>query len=102
MNNTDNSRDIVSLITACSEAMIHKLLLNANKGGWLNIPFDELRQKLFDEYIEMSIELNNLHFNTIKEKEKDYLESIKYEAADISNFAGMIIHKCDILLGKFS
>lgn len=62
-----------------AQCMEHKLQKNDHKGGWEEIPNDELFRRLRDEIDELEQALNN-----------EPTLNIAFEAADVANFAMMI------------
>lgn len=84
-------RNYEKLLESGNKAQLEKLLLNEHKKGFEDIDLDYAMNRIYQE-IE---ELHEAHlFN-----DKDF-SAIKKEAADIANFAHMIIYKCDQELNK--
>ncbi len=84
-------RDYDKLLESGNKAQLEKLLLNEHKRGFENINLDYAINRIYQE-IE---ELHEAHlFNDVD------FSSIRKEAADIANFAHMIIFKCDQELNK--
>jgi len=83
-------RDYKTLLKAGKAAQVEKLDENPDKPGFDNIDLDWAYKRLKDETHELKVELYGV-------KIRDH-ESIRKEAADIANFATMIIYKCDQLL----
>jgi NTP pyrophosphatase (non-canonical NTP hydrolase) len=59
---------------------------NIAKGGWGDITIHELNTMLIEEFCELLLEIGS--------EKLDY-KSIRLEAADVANFAHMIIQRCD-------
>lgn len=86
------------LFESGNRAQLEKLKAKSYKGnGWENIAIDFGMRRLFDEIGELWCyrKENNPPFT-----EKKLHEIIRNEAADIANFAHMIILKCDKILKK--
>jgi hypothetical protein len=83
-------RDPVSLLFAGNKAQMEKLMDKKNiaKGGWGEMTIWELFCRLKDELEELEVELVQLNPNF------EY-QRIRLEAADMANFAHMIIQRCD-------
>lgn len=82
-------RDYDSLIDAGNKAQIEKLEENSHKKGFENINLSYAFHRLQEEMDELSNEIyDNLESG-------GRIEEIRREAADIANFAHMIIYKCD-------
>lgn len=82
-------RDYAGLLSAGIAAQHEKLLKHRNKDGFEGLELSYLLQRLYDEYQELGVE--------IRAAERDY-GAIRAEAADVANFAHMIIYNCDNLL----
>ncbi len=80
------NRDYDSLIKAGNKAQIEKLRENDHKD-----PFNTVA--LWDAYCLLRDEIEELDFE-IDDSNKDY-SKIRREAADVANFAHIIILKCD-------
>ncbi len=74
-------------ISQLNEVMIERLVANQHKGGWDDCEFEYLMRRLKQETEELDSALKRLYR---RQTEKNWLE-IKREAADIANFAMMII-----------
>jgi hypothetical protein len=81
-------RDPVSLLFSGNKAQMEKLMDEKNraKGGWELMTIRELNTKLIEEVCELLLEVA---------LEKSDFISIRLEAADVANFAHMIIQRCD-------
>jgi DNA-binding FadR family transcriptional regulator len=77
-------RNYFGLFYSLIPAMLEKLYENKHKKGWENIDFEYASNRILDEYRELKEAIID---NDIKE--------IRREAADIANFAAMIIYQCD-------
>jgi hypothetical protein len=86
-----DNRDYNALLSAGNIAQIEKLKENDHKESFDNIPLWEAYYLLRDEIEELDFEIDN--------KNKDY-SKIRHEAADVANFAHMIILKCDREINK--
>lgn len=82
-------RDIANLIEAGTDAQIEKLEANAHKTGFSSLEIDTLFKMLECEVDELLLEVNDWKDG------KDNLDKVRLEAADVANFAHMIILKCD-------
>ena len=84
-------RDYDKLFEAGTQAQREKLLANNHKDGFDSISIGYAIGRLEEEFDEL---------------EKAYstkghtIEEVRHEAADVANFAHMIILKCDKLMGK--
>lgn len=94
-----SKRDYDLLLKAGNKAQMEKLTLHRCKikGAWDCITLNELNELLKKEYKELQDEFK--HY-IITDYEDDQYKRIRSEAADVSNFAHMIIEKCDTLLGN--
>ena len=97
-------RDTAGLICATGQAMKEKLDARGHHGDFPDC-FTELFLKLKDEVSELSKEIDNLYEASecyLKYgddyNEKDIIKSIRHEAADVANYAGMVILLCDELI----
>ncbi len=79
-------RNYEKLLKAGNQAQLVKLKMNEEKGGWNNLSFGQLFVMLQEELNELEKEIDNHHQDT---------DLIRLEAADIANYAHMIIQKCD-------
>jgi phosphotransacetylase len=84
-------RDYEKLLESGNKAQLEKLLLNEHKRGFENIDLNYASDRIEEELDELWVE--------IQMKNKDF-SAIRKEAADIANFAHMIIYKCDQELKK--
>ena len=82
-------RNYKALIKSGTTAQIEKLKANEHKKGFDNIPLHYAVERLKDEMRELEIEFTG-------SVSLDY-DDIRSEAADVANFAHMIIHRCDQL-----
>ena len=85
-------RDIDELIKAGVRAQREKLEANNHKKPFTGLSYEFLFNRLVDEVKELreAFEANDVD-------EKGY-RNIRHEAADVANFAHMIILKCDKIL----
>jgi hypothetical protein len=83
-------RDVLSLLRQGNTAQLEKLEANEDKRGFESIDLDWAWKRLNEEMHELDVEL---HGTKIRSP-----EDIRLEAADISNFAHMIIVRCDQLI----
>jgi hypothetical protein len=77
-------RNYTALIESANKAMLEKLKENEHKNGWDGIDIGYTTKRIFDEYLELCKEVGIR--NT---------REIRREAADVANFAAMIIYQCD-------
>ncbi len=80
------NRDYDSLLKAGNEAQIEKLKFNEHKKGFENINLEYAVDRLYQEVEE-------LHDCFVFDDTNFF--DIRHEAADIANFAHMIIYKCN-------
>ena len=85
-------RDYKKLIAAGNKAQIEKLKENEHKKGFDDIDIMETLSLLYGEFKELEYECVY----------SENIDAIRLEAADIANFAHMIILKCDELLKENS
>ena len=95
-------RDYKKLIAAGNKAQIEKLKENEHKKGFDDIDIMYAFGRADEELQELCEELYDVHtmygVRSLYPKEDiDYCNA-RHEAADIANFAHMIILKCDELL----
>ena len=83
-------RDYDGLLKSGNKAQLEKLKENENKCGFDKVDIFYATQRIADEQFELAVEVNNQMKN-----EKERLKSIRSEAADVANFAHMIIYRCD-------
>ena len=98
------NRDYDKLFAAGTAAQREKLVANEHKDGFLNLDMDFAFESLTKERDELLIafEMRRLsrQFPYIERSGKTALKAIRCEAADVANFAHMIILKCDKELEK--
>ncbi len=80
-------RDYNKLLHAGNRAQVEKLIENSHKAGWDNIGIDYAINRIEDEVRELHTAID-----------KRDVKEIRREAADIANFAHMIILTCDRIL----
>ncbi len=85
------SRDYDKLLKSGNNAQLEKLKENEHKKGFDDIDIDYSFRRLHDELREL--------FSELAEDVIDYTK-VRKEAADIANFAHMIIFKCDQVLDR--
>lgn len=91
------ARDVSRLMTAGNKAQLEKLRLYSSKppvDDMSGKSFDDLFKDLTGEVAELKLEIHG-----VIKKERDPAR-IRAEAADVSNYSGMIILKCDEELSK--
>jgi len=74
------------LFDAGNAAQLEKLQANEHKDGWNNIDIEYARDEIWMNFFELDIATN--------------LATTRSKAADIANFAHMIILACDTKLAK--
>lgn len=79
-------RNYSALLYAGNRAQLEKLNQNGHKGGW-DMNIGELYTRTADELMELREEV-------VANRKLDYA-AIRHEAADVANYAHMIIEKCD-------
>lgn len=84
-------RDYDELLQAGNKAQLEKLIENEHKDGFDDIDIEYALDRLLDEYIELRKEIKSLNDST----SKIWHRRIRHEAADVANFAHMIILRCD-------
>ena len=89
-------RDYKKLFKAGKKAQLEKLLMNEHKDGFECIDIEYASDRIEEEWNELSAEVMLID---TWEDEPDY-KKIRHEAADIANFAHMIILACDKELSK--
>lgn len=87
-------RDYNKLINSGTTAQIEKLKENEHKKGFDNIDVYYAFKRIIEETEELKNELYQFCF---KKKNIDYNKA-RREAADIANFAHMIIYFCDRMM----
>ena len=80
---------IKKLIQAGNKAQLEKLHEHGHKNGFDNIDIDYAQSRIWDEWSELVVESSL--------KNRDH-KKIRHEAADIANFAHMIILQCDKII----
>jgi hypothetical protein len=88
-------RDYKELLSAGTTAQLEKLMQNEHKEGFDNIDIEYAYRRIEEELKELDFEL----FKDAIEGRFD-LTAVRLEAADIANFAHMIILKCDKELSR--
>ena len=83
------SRDYKALLHAGNKAQLEKLEQNGHKEGFDSLPLGDLAVLLMGETKELMGAIWS-----------EGLESVRHEAADVANFAHMIILACDKELSK--
>jgi len=86
-------RDYEALFKAGNTAQLEKLKENEDKPGWDNITFVTTFTGLLEEVKELIAEVKG-------DISDEGYEKIRREAADVANFAHMIILRCDVILDK--
>ena len=89
-------RNYEELFQAGNKAQLEKLQQNGHKKGFDDIDIEYASERIEQEWNELSAEV--MLIDTFDD-EPDY-EAIRHEAADIANFAHMIILKCDKEIAK--
>jgi phosphoribosyl-ATP pyrophosphohydrolase len=84
-------RDYRALLEAGNKAQLEKLKENEHKEGWDNINMKYAINRLNEEVDELIIA-----------KHRGYVPEIRREAADIANFAHMVVLACDRMMGDQS
>lgn len=80
-------RDYDKLFESGNRAQLEKLELHNRKDCWKKLTLRELMFLLLDEAVELHDEYYNI--------DKLSFDNIRKEAADVANYAHMIIQKCD-------
>lgn len=92
-------RDYDELLSAGQKAQLEKLKENDHKSGFDEIDIPQSFHRIKDEYIELGEELfyekQGCSFFEYKFKKDIDFEAVRKEAADVANFAYMIILQCD-------
>lgn len=91
-------RDYTALLEAGNKAQLEKLEENGHKEGFDDIDISLCEERLKDEVKELDKEIWDEYYEEYFEN-MDY-KKIRHEAADIANFAHMIILACDKELEK--
>lgn len=86
------NRDYDILLSAGNAAQLEKLKKNEHKRGFDNIDLDYAWYRIQEEIEELREEMDAPIWRDLK--------AIMAEAADVANFAHMIILKCDQELNK--
>jgi hypothetical protein len=84
------------LLRAGNAAQVEKLKRNAYKSGYEDIAFDYAWKRLKEEMHELNIALCLISLTDLEYE--NTLKNIRHEAADVANFAHMLIYKCDKLI----
>lgn len=92
------SRDYKALLEAGNKAQMEKLEQNGHKEGFDDSDIFQLESDMVNEVSELEDEIYD-EFTCIETDLLDYAK-IRHEAADIANFAHMIILACDKELSK--
>ena len=87
---------ISKMMISTVSAMVDKLYKNNHKGGFEHLGIDTLFHCLEDEVKELSDELCSIPLDG------DAIDRIRLEAADVANFAGMIIYRCGVIADEFN
>lgn len=94
-----SKRNYDELLTAGNKAQLEKLKDNEHKEGFNNIDLYYANERLSEEVEELEKELYNIAIleGTTQYfcKKKLNYKKIRHEAADVANFAHMIILACD-------
>lgn len=96
-------RDYDKLLEAGNKAQLEKLEENNHKRGFDEIDLDYAYGRIEDELLELKKELYDLYYGEFPckiLKDQYNCVDVRKEAADIANFAHMIILKCDQELEK--
>lgn len=88
----NEERKISDLVISATAAMLEKLFENDHKGTFDAMGIDTLFHLMEDEVKELSDELCKMPLDATQ------LGKIRREAADVANFAAMIIYRCDKLI----
>ncbi len=86
-------RDYTALLKAGNAAQIEKLEMNGHKSGFDEINIDYAYSRICQEVKELHNELFESDL-VVNYGEYD-IKKVRHEAADIANFAHMIILACD-------
>lgn len=81
-------RNYDELLTSATTAMLEKLRENEHKPAFDEVSFKDAFKGLCNEKMELAEELYS----------NRSLEQIRREAADVANYAAMIILKCDKMI----
>lgn len=84
-------RDYDGLIKSANNAMLEKLKENEHKPGFNELTLKEALLGIGTETMELSQEIFS----------NGALQNIRREAADVANFAAMIIYQCDKMIEAF-
>ena len=96
MENSNSQYD--PMFEAGIEAQLEKMIKNNHKKGWDDIDIRYAHSKIIDNQLKLPELLYNRHFeNPVSNSEID-CESVRKIAANIANFAHMIILKCDNII----
>jgi len=87
-------RDYQKLLQSANTAMLEKLKKNDHKSGFDNIDFIYALDRTFKEWLELrDAMMKGLY-------KKEIISEVRAEAADVANFAAMIIYRCDNELNR--
>lgn len=89
------NRDYTKLLKAGNAAQLEKLKENEHKTGFEDINIYYAYNRLKNELQELSIEMYYMPRKVWALRENINYPAIRHEAADIANFAHMIILQCD-------
>lgn len=78
-------RDYDGLLKSGNRAQMEKLQQNGHKRGFDDIDIPYAKERILEEWSELAKAIN----------EGQPLEEVRSEAADVANFAHMIIYVCD-------
>lgn len=82
------------LFKASKKAQLERMAAHSQWSGWDDIRIDYAFGRLSWNRDELLVEILNNNIDTILES-KEGLALVRKSAADIANFAGMIILQCD-------
>lgn len=89
------SRDYHELIDAGNTAQMEKLRAREYKGDYEELEFDELFHLIIDEALELRAEIRRTNVPNIMR-----LNRIRNEAADVANYAHMVILRAEREAGR--
>lgn len=92
-----SDRNYDELLKSANIAMLEKLKENEHKNGFEDIDIEFAINRITEETDELDIEFNGIAmYKAWKGKmHKTNYHKVRREAADVANFAAMIIYKCD-------
>jgi NTP pyrophosphatase (non-canonical NTP hydrolase) len=82
-------RDYKALLEAGNKAQLEKLKQNEHKKDFESVTFEYAYNRLVEEMIELKEAFS------VQEVNNEGFKNIRQEAADVANFAHMIIYRCD-------